>query len=282
VAGLSATSTHHIAVDGEVVTKVYRSWERGEPAREWRALGLLERYAPGLAARPLGSDLEGHPPSITMTRLPGAPLRALLVSGVPDPDRKWLEVVAGAVVRLHGAVPAAVVREVPEASWNLKVAVAKARRARAQLPDLGRDPVVVAALERGAAWVDGPALEGLLAGTEQPVLGLTDGNLDNYLWNETSGRISLVDFEDSGRTDRLFEVAELVEHIGTRAHDVLDAAAFLSLVGLSAGEAGRLQEMRRLLAFIWLTLLYPGGPACLRNPEGTLERQAAHLLDLLG
>ena len=52
-------ATHDIRIDPGrgVVVKRFRSWDRDEPAREWRALRLLAEYAPGLAPRPLSASL---------------------------------------------------------------------------------------------------------------------------------------------------------------------------------------------------------------------------------
>ena len=79
VAGRAAT--HEIRVDAgrDVVVKRFRSWDRGEPTREWTALTLLARHAPGLAPAPLRARLTADAPVIEMSRLPGVPL-----GGTPD------------------------------------------------------------------------------------------------------------------------------------------------------------------------------------------------------
>jgi hypothetical protein len=66
--------------DGHVV-KRFRSWDRCEPEREWRALNVLAEFARGLAPAPLSADLEAAPPAIMMTLLPGDPLAARPVTG---------------------------------------------------------------------------------------------------------------------------------------------------------------------------------------------------------
>ena len=85
VAGQAAT--HEIRVDAGrgVAIKRYRSWDRGEPAREWTALTLLAEHAPGLAPAPILADLSADPPVIEMSRLPGVPLGGmpLLVAKPP-------------------------------------------------------------------------------------------------------------------------------------------------------------------------------------------------------
>jgi thiamine kinase-like enzyme len=43
------------------------------------------------------------------------------------------------------------------------------------------------------------------------VLGQGDANLANFLWDGT--QIRIVDFEDSGPSNRTFELAVLVEHL---------------------------------------------------------------------
>jgi hypothetical protein len=71
---MNVRSTHVLEIaDGQVI-KRFRSWDRGEHQREWRALNVLAEFAPGLAPVPLSADLDAVPPAITMTRLPGEPL----------------------------------------------------------------------------------------------------------------------------------------------------------------------------------------------------------------
>jgi hypothetical protein len=52
-------ATHDLSV-GEAVVKTFRSYGRGEHRREWEALVLLDRYAPGLAPRPLTAELDAQ------------------------------------------------------------------------------------------------------------------------------------------------------------------------------------------------------------------------------
>ena len=66
-------ATHEVTVDAGrgVVVKRYRSWSRGEPAREWAALTLLAEFAPGLAPAPLRAALQADPPEIVMSFVRG-------------------------------------------------------------------------------------------------------------------------------------------------------------------------------------------------------------------
>ncbi|HMG61980.1 MAG TPA: aminoglycoside phosphotransferase family protein, partial [Streptosporangiaceae bacterium] len=57
-----------------MVIKRFRSWDRGEHAREWTALTLLVEHAPGLAPIPVRVGLTADPPVIEMSRLPGVPI----------------------------------------------------------------------------------------------------------------------------------------------------------------------------------------------------------------
>jgi hypothetical protein len=92
-------TTHRVAFS-DVVVKRFRSYDRGEHRREWLGLRLLDRRAPGLAPRPLAADLAAHPPTVTMSRLPGVAL------GGRPLTRAELTAVADAMDRLHSAVPA--------------------------------------------------------------------------------------------------------------------------------------------------------------------------------
>lgn len=118
----------------------------------------------------------------------------------------------------------------------------------------------------------------LLAAEVEPVFGQRDGNLANCLWDDR--RVRLVDFEDSGRSDLAFELAELVEHLsGIDAR--LDVDALLGRFDLTPAERQRLLGFRRLEALTWFLMLQPGGAAYERNPPESLHRQAIRLLDLL-
>ncbi len=93
-------ATHEIHVDvGRGVVKRFRSWGRGEPAREWNALRLLAEFAPGLAATPVRVDLTADPPVIEMSRLPGVPLGGAPLSAAQA------DALALALGRLWNAVP---------------------------------------------------------------------------------------------------------------------------------------------------------------------------------
>ncbi len=134
-------------------------------------------------------------------------------------------------------------------------------------------------MDRGVEWL---ALSGLEAAGRlevPPVFGPGDGNLANYLWD--GSRVRVVDFEDSGRSDRAFELAEITEHVAGWVEQPLDIAAFLGHFDLTAAESNRLTECRRLLALVWLFLLAFDDPDTPRNPPGSAERQAGRLLDLL-
>ena len=66
-------SNHEVTIEGDVVRKRYRRTDRGEPTREWAALVLLDRHAPGLAPRPLA--FESDPSTVVMSRVTGEPAR---------------------------------------------------------------------------------------------------------------------------------------------------------------------------------------------------------------
>jgi hypothetical protein len=73
---MRGSNTHDVSIDRArgIVVKKLRSQDHGEPAREWAALTLLARHAPGLAPARLRADLDAAPATIEMTWLPGAEL----------------------------------------------------------------------------------------------------------------------------------------------------------------------------------------------------------------
>lgn len=268
-------TTHEVRIDPGrgVVVKRFRSSRRGEPVREWTALSLLARFAPGLAPAPVSADLDSNAPVVTMSWLPGTEL-----AGAPVTPTQACAL-AGALGRLWRSVPS-VGREFPSAVTPNPVAFARQVRQMLAACTVPRDdPAVARAYATAAAWLERGAIERHARAGHQAVLGHGDPNLANFLWD--GGQIRLVDFEDSGPSDRAFELAILTEHISAWSDSRLDADGFLALFSLTCAEQARVHDFRRLAALFWLIMLAPGRSSSTRNPPGTLQRQAGRLNMLL-
>lgn len=268
----SGWTTHQIAMTPTRVVKRFRSCGDGEHEREWRALSLLARYAPDLAPAPLCADLAAEPPVVVMSRVPGDTLRG----GRVLPEQ--VEALARTVAGLFDAVPAAVACQLPPRRWHQLQAEAAIRRWAQDLPS--EVPHSVAeAVRAGLRWLDKADI-GQPAAPEVPtVFGQADGNLANFLWD--GERVRVVDFEDSGRSDRAYELADIAEHVAVWVDTDFDVTLFLQQFSLTKAETPRLGESRRLFALLWLLVLALEKPGHARNPPGTAERQADRLLRLL-
>lgn len=257
--------THLLTIGPQTVRKAYVSWADGEPSREWSALCLLSRAAPGLAPEPLARESEEGRPVVVMSRLPGAPVEGSF-------SRFQVESLAATLRRLF-AVP--VPDDLPERAFGPSVAVEVVRSWLSPPADLSgcQDPARVGlALAAARKWLDSATPLPIV----DPVLAVGDGNVDNLLWDGTSFR--MIDFEEFGVSDLAYEVADVVEHASSRLERRLTVDVLLD--GLSV-DAGRLVEARRLLACFWLGMLLPGNGGFARNPPGSTEDQAAHVLTLL-
>jgi len=273
--------THGITVEEGIAVKRFRSSagdERrlygDEPRREWRALKLLARYAPGLAPGPIRAELDADPPLIAMSQVPGEPLGTHPVTQAQE------DAIAAALSRLHHAIPPSVLATVDRAPGSPQLLPGRTRdMARACNAEL-LDPLPRQAYRAALAWLDSGQAERPASVTGRPVFAQGDPNLANHLWDGHS--VHLVDFETSGRGDRATELADFVEHITVWAHAGINAEAFLDRFDLHPGERQQITRLRRLFASFWVMRLLPGGSACHRNPPGTFERQTSRLLDLLG
>lgn len=249
------SQTHELVFSADTLVKRYTSWDRGEHRREWAVLTLLRDRAPGLAPEPLAAAPDATPPHVVMSRLPGVPLGGALTGA----RLHGLE----AALRSLWAVPADGLpprRFHPGEAWR----VVGAGFAAATRPG----GVAGEAFDRARHLLAGPAP----AEPDRPVLGHGDPNLANYLWD--GGRVRIVDWEDAGGSDVAWELGTLVEHLSARG---TDWRGFLTRFDV---DPARLTAARLVMAAFWLLLLLPGGPATRRNPPGTLEAQAAHLLEL--
>lgn len=254
-------SSHDLEFTDQAVTKRYRSWSRGEPTREWLMLRHLDRHTPGLAPRPIRSDLNGDPPWITMSRLPGQTLAAMSASVSAQQIRALVE----AITTLW-SVPL-------DLPGDLGIPDDLAFARRLTVIPLPAEPEAASAVKAAEAWWDGPDPKLLQADPPTRVLGHRDPNLANYLWDGT--HVHIVDFEDAALSDPATEVALLVEHLSTRGMDSDHLSAQF------AEDPARLLAARRAWAMYWLWMLLPGGPSHTRNPADVAKGQALRLIRLL-
>lgn len=260
-------TTHVVEIDGDQVIKRFRSWDRGEHLREWQALTLLASYAPDLAPAPLSAGLTSVPPYVRMSRVAGLPLDGQTVTP------RHLDAVAAAIGRLHAAVPRSVVAGLPPQPWLGAGVVSQMRSivAGRRAPD--GDAPERSAFDAGMGWLARAADP--LPGPRSVVFGQGDGNLANYLWD--GERVRLVDFEDSGRSDRAYELAAFAEHLSVWHDAGVDAGALLGRFELTGAERDRVLFFRRAFAFYWLVKLLGRGA----ERPAALHRQAARLLAML-
>ena len=265
-------STHDLTLGADSVVKRYRSWDKGEPDREWAGLTLLHRTAPGLAPEPLEQRCEGGAPVIVMTRVPGEPL------GTAPLSRRQLAALGHSLQRMYTAVPVDDLTGLPERSWVPSELVSMLR-SRIGEPHPPVSPTVEAALRAATAWVGTPEATVLAGPLVERVFTQADGNLSNFLWDEE--RCYVVDFEDSGVSDPAYEVADLVEHVSVWLPGLIEADDLVKVLAFSGEQESRLLGFRRVWAVFWLLMLLPGNPGHDRNPEGSLERQAQRVLGYL-
>ena len=179
-------STHSITVEEGIAVKRFRSHagdERrlygDEPRREWRALELLARYAPGLAPRPVRADLDADPPAIAMSQVPGQPL------GTRPVTRAQEDAVAAALRRLHHAIPPSVLATVEPAPGSPRLLPGWIRDMARACDARLLDPLPRQAYRAALAWLDSELGSGLGSGGAEcpasaagpPVFAQGDPNL---------------------------------------------------------------------------------------------------------
>ena len=264
-------STHDVQIGVDRVTKRFVSFDRGEADREWRALQLLDRYAPGLAPVPLDFRHEGDAPVVVMSRLPGLPLGSAPLTSAET------HAMADALNTLHSSVPPTEVGRLPPRLWAPEEAIVMLREettaARAMPTDL-----VAEAWGLGSEWVHSAQAQELQE-DQTVIFARADGNLANFVFDGMRCRI--VDFEDSGASDLAFELADMIEHVSAWLSGILDADLLLAYLDLDPDVAARVHQARRAMALFWLWMLLPGNRGFDRNPPGSADRQAQRLLDLL-
>ncbi|UUZ60024.1 aminoglycoside phosphotransferase family protein [Nocardioides sp. B-3] len=260
--------THDVTVTGEVVRKCYVSWDDREPEREWAGLVHLSRESPGPAPTPIAREVEDGRPVVVMSLVPGEPLTGTLSAAqskafadalrrlfaVPVPEDSAERANGAQAMRDH-------VREWLAEDYDLTAC---------QEPD-----TVKTATDRAVEWLTAVHLPARV----DSVIAIGDGNLDNVLWDGEVCR--LIDWEEYGASDLTYEIADVVEHASSRLTRSLDVDALLDTLDLDASQRERLAVHRTLLACFWLMMLLPGNGGFKRNPAGSSEDRARHVLELL-
>lgn len=267
------TSTHRLTIGETEVRKEFVADHDVQAEREWACLTLLAEHAPGLAPLPLRRE-DGETPVIVMERLPGSHLE-------PRPLTADQTQALGASLRRLYDVPVEAVQEagIGERRYGARALAGVLSEWLADDHDLGecRDEALVAeALDVARGYLADPPLpEPRLS-----ALGIADLNPANVIWD---GRVArLVDFEDGGLTDPAYELADHVEHLGSRLPGVYDAHALAGAVGLDEAGRERMAAYRPLFGAFWLAMLLPGNGGWRRNPRGTTEAHAEHFMALVG
>ena len=263
--------THHLDIGEHEVRKRFVSWSDGEAEREWEGLTLLDRYARGLAPRPIQRETQYGAPVVVMSRVAGEPLGDAVLT------HTQFQGLTEALQRLMG-LPLS--QQMPERAWGPTVMRARVGEWARPEPDLRQclEPAIVTvALEAARSWL--ATATTAFDTVADPVVARGDGNLNNVLWDATTCR--LIDFEEFGTSDLAYEVADIVEHASSRLDHLLDVVSFIEAMGLEHEQRLRLTYFRQLFAAFWLVKLLPGNGGFERNPAGSTEAQASHLLALL-
>jgi Phosphotransferase enzyme family len=107
-----------------------------------------------------------------------------------------------------------------------------------------------------------------------------DVNLSNYLWNDDN--LFLIDFEDSGLNDPVFEWAAMAEHFTARRAPEAIWAALADGAALDSSQQARWQSARRLVACYWLAVLLRRDQRGEIVVEVTAPEQAERVETILG
>jgi len=246
LASVATPSTHLVSfveLDGRrLCLKIYRSWERAEPDREWTLLELL--HPTGLAPEPVWRSTDTPKPAVAMTVVAGKPL------GDVQLDDRQLQLIGDAHALIHGlsAPP-----RLPPAINSGATVLGRARSfwpdLAAMASDLGVSHDVFRVIDVAGPWLFDPATAALVADGERHACR-GDTNPANYL--DDGERLRLVDFEDGGMSDPVFEIADMAEHFATRHLPEQTWLRVARATGIT--DHHRLGQARVIVASFWLAL----------------------------
>lgn len=252
--------------DPALVVKVFARDLYEEPAREWEALVALA--GSGLAPEPVHYGAGSAATVVVMTRVTGVSLSA------GELGERHAVLLGGAHRRVHAMSPSA--RRPLSHSWVRAAAEALRSSAAARGPD-GASAIFAASWAAARDWVIRVDVDAILS-SHETCFSRGDPNLTNYLWS--GDRVALIDWENSGTTDPVLELADFAEHASTRVMADAFWDALADATGLGTSDRGRISSARRLMTCFWLVLVAS------RQRQGrpttvTLDEQAERTLSVL-
>lgn len=265
LAGGKNNGVYRAQVDGrDCCIKIFKVDIRQRGQREWASLLHLRENGIDYVPTPYQFVTVDGTPILVMELVHGSHL------GHKHLSRDQLEILACRVKRLH-LLP---YEGRPE---NARVFLAPERVDG--LIDLMKgvpvqDQPTAQCLDLWTILSRGPALD-LLRQTTELVFSRMDTSLANLMWDGDT--IRLVDLEYGGWTERVFDLAEQVEHVQSRGTPDSEWEWYLQQFPLQPEEHIRLKQAQRLLAFDWARRFWPAKDE--RSSENFLEQveRVSHL-----
>ena len=250
-----------------MVIKLYVKTDRQRVEREWAALTLLTPH--GLRTVPALLWLEEAPvvPAIGMTRLHGQPL-------LQDTDQLTaLRALAHTTTHLQAVPLIGLLAGLPRIDTGEHY-ILRLRQAWPQLlagqPD---DPLTPLMQQLLAVWQRSGDTD-LVTAPATPVLSRGDANLLN--WMTTHDGAACVDFEYAGFSNKVFDAADLIEHISARAIPDSTWTQLLPDLGVTDANRHQFAANQRTCALRWLAILWKQRDH--RREEFTAQHQRVDML----
>ncbi|MFC5183625.1 aminoglycoside phosphotransferase family protein [Actinomadura harenae] len=234
---------------GPICIKLYaKGNHRRRVDREWAALTLLAEHGVRGVPRPLWLNSNENVPAIGMTLLNGTPLldsadHQAALRGLAHTTRRLQQVpLSGLLADLErvDSVPRYMKRLT--GSWP------------ALLADDEDGPLTPAMRALLTAWHDSGDAELLSQTTAPGVFSRGDSNLLNWLRDGDTS--PCVDFEYSGHSTKVFDAADLIEHISAREIPDSTWIVLLPDLGVTPGDRHLFLAAQRTCALRWLAVLW--------------------------
>jgi aminoglycoside phosphotransferase (APT) family kinase protein len=269
--GLSHDVFEADTTQGPVIVKVFRSVARDEHDREREGLAGLK--GTGIAPKALHFDADEGLPVVVMSRVDGQ------AADVASLTSDHMQRIADAHRLMWSVRPRSDRLSLGHPSVTLHRTRALLDEWDGSVQHVVDGPGVRLAGESSKAWLASSNATALVDRADS-AFGRGDPNISNYLWTEDS--LQLIDFEDSGVNDPVFELGDMAEHLSMRPVEETLWTVLADASQLNSGELSRFADSRRLLACFWLGVLERrtrrGDPPV----QVDLSQQAERVLSLLG
>jgi len=227
--------------------KIYKHDDRNRAYKEWALLSLLKSHEVDFVPKTYYHLKENIPEIVIMEYFEGIPFAELEI------NNSHLLGLSKQLQTLYSLTPEIVKHPLWSVNCNSEKMYINVVNDIKSIRS-GSSSVLVESKKKITDWINGFSPQILLE-NQEVCLSKGDPSLFNFLWGFDHCR--MIDFEYGGWTDKVFDLADLVEHVQSRKLSDESWEWFVDQIGFSSKDKLRYRASQQLCSIFWLLKFWP-------------------------